>query len=86
MSLFTNDVIDLSEYKSPEDAVKLISGPEGEMGELIREFELHPFSVIYFENEKLDELDKDDEWRNEARHEIYVVGGYGWGSMHGGSR
>lgn len=43
-------VIDLSEYKKPEDAEKLIRGPEGEMGELIREFELHPFSVIYFEN------------------------------------
>ncbi|MEN8222848.1 MAG: AAA family ATPase [Acidobacteriota bacterium] len=42
--------IDLSEYKSPEDVEKLISGPDGEMGELIREFELHPFSVIYFEN------------------------------------
>jgi len=43
-------VIDLSEYKSPKDTKKLILGPEGEMGELIREFELHPFSVIYFEN------------------------------------
>jgi len=43
-------VIDLSEYTKPKDAEKLIRGPEGEMGELIREFELHPFSVIYFEN------------------------------------
>lgn len=43
-------VIDLSDYKSPADIKKLISGPEGEMGELTREFELHPFSVIYFEN------------------------------------
>ena len=43
-------VIDLSEYKKPEDVKKLISGREGEMGQLIKEFELHPFSVIYFEN------------------------------------
>ena len=43
-------VIDLSEYKKPEDVIKLVSGPKGEMGQLIKEFELHPFSVIYFEN------------------------------------
>jgi len=43
-------VIDLSKYKKPEDAVKLVSGPDGGIGMLIREFELHPFSVIFFEN------------------------------------
>ncbi len=43
-------VIDLSEYKTPESARKLISDPDGKMGKLISEFELHPFSVIYFEN------------------------------------
>ncbi len=43
-------VIDLSEYKKPEDNSKLIVGEDGEMGDMIKEFELHPFSVIFFEN------------------------------------
>jgi len=43
-------VIDLSEYKKAEDSSELIVGKDGGMGELIKEFELHPFSVILFEN------------------------------------
>ncbi len=43
-------VIDLSEYKKPDDFKKLVSGSTGSPGRLTKEFELHPFSVIYFEN------------------------------------
>ncbi len=42
--------IDLAEYKKPEDKKKLIIDADGQMGPLIKEVEMNPFSVILFEN------------------------------------
>ncbi|MEN8153494.1 MAG: AAA family ATPase [Acidobacteriota bacterium] len=42
--------IDLAGYKKPEDKKNLIIDADGNMGPLIKEIEMNPFSVILFEN------------------------------------
>lgn len=43
-------VIDLKEYKKPEDIDRFIVEKDGNMGSLVKELELNPFSLILFEN------------------------------------
>ncbi len=45
-------VIDLIDYKNPDDIKKLIGDDKSNPGVLIQEIENHPFSVILFENIK----------------------------------
>lgn len=43
-------VIDLEDYRKPEDTSRFIADKDGNMGSLVKELEYNPFSLILFEN------------------------------------